>query len=147
MSATNFRIVLDEEAKVARLFWDEIPFPGFHPVPGGEVILTSPEDCDVCAALKFLSEDQLLDLRWFWIDVGKATPTSDEIVGMEGEATMLATCERCGWSKHEHFTIGDDERGDALWLLQELHNKSGECKSEVAYEETSKQKFLADRTI
>ena len=66
--ATNYRLVFDEEAKVARLLWDTVVSPGFKPVPGGEVILTSPEDCDACAAVKFLSEEQLLDLQWFWAD-------------------------------------------------------------------------------
>ena len=56
MSATNYRLVFDEEARGARLLWDEEVAPGCKPVPGGEVILTSPEDCDACAAVKFLSE-------------------------------------------------------------------------------------------
>ena len=71
MSATNFRLVFDYGAKVARLLWDEVVIPGFHPVHGGEVILTSPDDCDSCAALKFLSEERLLDLQWFWVDVSE----------------------------------------------------------------------------
>ena len=139
MSATNFRLMFDTKTSVARLLWDDIPIPGFHPVSGGEVILTSPEDCDACAALKFLSEDQLLALQWFWVDVGKEIPASDESDGIEGEATMFATCDQCGWSSHEHFIIGDDERGDAYWFLQKSHDQAGECKNEVEYTEKQRK--------
>lgn len=68
-AATNHRLVFDQKAKVARLQWDVVVANGFLPVPGGEVILTSPEDCDACAALQFLSEEQLQGLQWFWIDM------------------------------------------------------------------------------
>ncbi|MBI3020217.1 MAG: hypothetical protein HYY60_02735 [Parcubacteria group bacterium] len=77
-NATNHRLVFDHKAKVARLQWDVIVAPGFRPVPGGEVILTSPEDCDACAALKFLSEEHLQELQWFWMDVEEEQQKNEE---------------------------------------------------------------------
>lgn len=61
-----------------------------------------------------------------------------KLIGAQGVATMFASCGQCGWSSHNHFIIGDDERDDAQWFLQESHNKSGQCKSEVEYRETCK---------
>lgn len=96
MSATNHRLVFDQKAKVARLQWDIVVTSGFHPVPGGEVILTSPKDCDACAALQFLSEDQLIDLQWFWIDVLGGTLSPKEVpVGKTMTTNVLGVCCSC----------------------------------------------------
>ena len=62
------RLVLDDDARVARLFVNRVD-PEWFPIES-EILLHTPEEEQACPYTKHLSEEEQEALQWFWYDMG-----------------------------------------------------------------------------
>jgi hypothetical protein len=67
----NVRLEFDEESKSIKVHWEVDLCDGFLPTPRS-IVLNSYEEANACELLReYLSEDELIGVDYFWLDVGK----------------------------------------------------------------------------
>ena len=58
-----------------------------------------------------------------------------KLIGANGSSVVFATCPKCKWKGHTHFTIGDEERDYAYSELERKHSFLKKCEAELEFNE------------